>query len=149
MWELSLCSEPGLSTGVKGKTNNKSILGRENSHSEGGQGLGQGSEGLGQGQRGWGSPALGMQQQLCLALLSAQDSAPGHSQLSCSVGIGVTGAIHSVGVPGVLSNLLQLQCCSTQQSWENKLFRTLQFKITSVSLGMPEPAMGFLGEGDE
>lgn len=48
-----------------------------------------------------------------------------------------------------MNSLLQQQCFNTQQSWENKLFRKLQFKITSVSLGMPEPAMGFLGECDE
>lgn len=52
-------------------------------------------------------------------------------------------------MPGVLNYLLQLQCFNTQQSWENKLFRNLQFKITSVSLGMPEAAMAFLGECDE
>lgn len=50
-------------------------------------------------------------------------------------------------VPEVLNNSLQAQGFNTQQSWGNKLFRKPQVKITSVSLGMPEPVVGFLGWG--
>lgn len=82
MWEPSLCSEPGWQLkgyhGVKGKTNNKLIEGtltvRVVRHRD-------------RAQRGCGLPSLGMlkpscgawSSQLCLALLSAEVTAPGHS----------------------------------------------------------------------
>lgn len=91
---------------------------------------------MGQTQRGCGLLIPGdAQPQLCLALLSAE---------MLSLDIWVFYAIYSMGLPEILSNLLQLQCLNTQQSCEDKLLRKLQLKITSVSLGMPEPVLGFL-----
>lgn len=97
---------------------------------------------MGQAQRGCRLLIPGdAQPQLCLALLSAELSCPNEM---LSLDIWVFYAIYSVGLPKILSSLLQLQCFNTQQSCEDKLLRKLQLKITSVSLGMPEPVLGFL-----